>query len=311
MADATLPSDWLGTPEASDFEKPAQYWQRVQAVHGGSMNADQAAYVQDAINKGIQPGAQFTAPTNAGGYSDPSSVTGAPASGYTDPSSAANPVQTQATNAQTYSTTPGAAPTQNTANQGAQDVLRNTLLDRATQGTTVDTNDPTFRAQADNYAATQERLRRNYQDDAAERLTAQGMGSSGAMDAERRFSNEQAANSTAGFEAQLAQSELMNRRQEISDALNGLGGLISGDQARALQKQLADLDAAIKRESLAQSGSLASQDLALRSQLGMGGLNLDALRTKLQSDQFNKSLGFNMADKEAYYNSLGLSQLLG
>lgn len=237
----------------------------------------------------------------------------APVNGYATPATTTTngTIDGQASTAQTYSSNPGGATPQNSANAGSVDVLRNSLLQRATQGTDINTNDPAFRQQADHYAATQERLRRNYQDDAAERLTAQGMGSSGAMDSERRYANEQAANSTAGFEADLAKSELMNRRQEITDALNGLGGLISGDQARALQDQLAQLDAALKRESLASSTSLANQDLALRSKLGIGGLNLDALRTQLQNQQFNASLGADMGYKEGLLNSQALQMLLG
>lgn len=261
-------------------------------VNGGWVPKDHPL----AQQAGAQPSTQPTTPT---GYTDPSSVT------------TSGSVQGQADAAQTYSTTPGAPPPAYTSNAGSADVLRNSLLQRATQGTTIDTNDPAYRQQVDTYSAAQERARRDAQDANAERNFAAGMGSSGAADVESRAINEASSRDRAGFEANLAHSELLSRRQEITDALNGLGGLITGDQARALTKQLADLDAAIKRESMAQTGNLAQSDLALRQQLGQGGLNLDALRLQLANDQFNKNLGFQIGDSEARMNALALQSLLG
>jgi hypothetical protein len=198
-----------------------------------------------------------------------------------------------ATAASTYSSTPGAAPNPYTANQGTQDVVRNSYLERATQGTTIDRNDPNFRQQVDPYAAAQERARRGYISEAAERLSARGKAGSGELDLERRIASERAGQATGLFESQLVARELQNRRDEIKDALTNLKGLISADQAGALQRELAELEAALKREGLAQSGSLGSADLSLRDKLGTGALNVDLLRALLQNDQFNKGQSLN------------------
>lgn len=238
--------------------------------------------------------------------------TGTPPNSYYNPASVAggaNTIPGQAQAASSYSGNPTGAPAATTSNQGTQDVVRNSLLAQATQKEGVDPNDPVFRQQADIHAAAGERSRRNAADQAAESSFAQGETSSGALDAQKRLINEQAAQGDASFESDLAYRELLNQRDEIKNALAGLGGMVESDQGRLLQQKLADLQAAISREGLAQSGALASQDLSLRSQLGMGGLNLDAIRTQQQNDQFNKSLGFNMADREAYYNNLALQSL--
>jgi hypothetical protein len=239
-----------------------------------------------------------------GGAAAPSGSTTAARAGTTTNGT----VQGQAANASTYSQTPAAAPLANTANQGAQDVLRNSYLQQATQSTTIDRNDPNFRQQADAFGATQDRARRQYQSEAAERLSAQGLGNSGAMEQERRFADERAATAQGSFEAQLVGRELENRRAEIKDSLAGLRGIISNDQALAMQKQLAELDAAIKRESLAQSGSLGSQELGIKDKLGTGALNVDLLRALLQNQQFGTESGIRIGEDEMnyYLRSAGL-----
>jgi hypothetical protein len=220
----------------------------------------------------------------------------------------ATTVPQQAQNAQTYSATPGAAPTANTSNQGTQDVVRNSYLQQATQGTQVDRNDPNFRQQADAFGAIQDRTRRQYQSEAAERLSAQGLGNSGAMENERRLSNENAANAQGAFESQLVARELQNRREEIQNALTNLRGMISADQAAELQRQLAELDAALKREGVSAQTGLGQQELALKDKLGMAGINVDLMRALLQNQQFGTSAGIQIGEIEAnnYLRGLGL-----
>lgn len=235
--------------------------------------------------------------------------TAAPAASTAPAAPAATTVPGQAQAASTYSATPGAQPTQQTSNQGTQDVVRNSYLQRATQGTQIDRNDPNLKQQVDSYAAGVDRARRQYETDAAERLSAKGMGSSGAMDIERRLAAERAGQAVGSFESQLVGRELQNRRAEISDALQNLGGLVSGDQARALQKELADIDAQLKQAGMDLQGSLGSREIALKDKLGTGGLNVDMMRMLLQNQQFGDQLGFNVADREAFWNNQALQSL--
>ena len=60
-----------------------------------------------------------------------------------------------------------------------------------------------------------------------------------------------------------------------AEALTLGAGLITAEQQRALQMELANLDAAIRREAMA-----------------------------LQNQQFNDTLGFNIGNQEAYWNAV-------
>ena len=226
----------------------------------------------------------------------------APSSAYVAPNLAppnAGSVATQAANSETYSATPGAAPAAATTNQGTQDVVRNSYIEQATQGTTVDRNDPNFKQQLDPFVAGQDRARRQYESEQAERLSAQGLGNSGAMTAERRVGAERAGQASGAFESELVGRELENKRSEIKDALAGLRGMISNDQANALQAKLAELDAAIKREGIAQTGSLGSQELGIKDRLGTGALNVDLLRALLSNQQFGTDAGIRIGQAES------------
>lgn len=236
-----------------------------------------------------------------------------PVTGGVDPAPGAAPKATtvgqQASNAQTYSGAPAAAPTQNTTNQGTQDVLRNTYLQRVTQGTQIDAqNDPNIRQQSDAFAAAQERARRDQASDIAEKFA--GTGQTGAQTVEQRMLNEKAQQGRASFEADLVGRELQTRRDEIKDALANLGGMLSEDQQRALQLELGKLDAQMKAAGIKSSESLGFRELALKDKLGMGGLNVDLARLLTQNGQFNKSLGFQIGDREATLNQQALLSLL-
>lgn len=201
---------------------------------------------------------------------------------------------------QTTTATPGATPSPYTTNQGTQDVVRNSYLQRATQGTTIDQNDPNFRQQADTYAAAQERARRDQVADQAEAFSAAGLGGSGAQSTQARLTNERAAQATGQFEAELVGRELQNRRDEIREALSSLSGFITNDQRNALQRELAELDAQLRRAGIASS-----------ERLGMAGLAIDRDRLRMQDRHFNADLGFRMGDAEAGYNERALRLLLG
>lgn len=237
-------------------------------------------------------------------------VAGAPAAGAAAPGAAGvstvapgaagvpTSLAQQTANAQTYSQTPGAAPANNSTNAGTQDAVRNTYLQTLQKGTAVDTNDANFRQQADAFSAAQERARRNAIDDSAQRNFSEGTSGSGAENIERRMADEASARNQGQFEAQLVGQELTSRRDEIRNALSSLGGMIDSDQRNALARELAALDAAIKRESIAQTGQLGNAQLSLQDRLGTGALNIDMLRAMLQQQQFGSTFGLDMANSE-------------
>lgn len=132
--------------------------------------------------------------------------------------------------------------------------LYNMLLQRATQGTAVDRANPAVRGQADAYAANEERARRNYIGDIAERA-----GPLANIRGEERIAAERSGQRTGAFEAELIGREIQSRRQEIAQALQGMQGILSADQQVGLQRELAALDNAIRQQQLQQSAR--GQDL--------------------------------------------------
>lgn len=61
------------------------------------------------------------------------------------------------------------------------------------------------------------------------------------------------------------------------------------------QERLAQLDAEVRKLGINTQGDLGQLDIALRTQLGMGQLNLGLLSTLLSNNQANNSLGYNYA----------------
>lgn len=234
---------------------------------------------------------------------------GGAAGGASGGAAGGNTVAGQGTAAQTYSSTPGADPDAATTNQGTQDVVRNSYLERATKPLSDPRTDQGVRMASDSYNAATERARRDATADLAEGTA--GSGQVGFQNAEQRLINERAGQARGSFEADLVQKDLQRQRDETNDALSHLTGMISDDQARALQDKLASLDAQLKTAALNSSDSLGRAELSLKDKLGTGGLSLDTLKTLLNDQQFNKNLGFNIGDREAFWNQQALDRVLG
>jgi hypothetical protein len=244
--------------------------------------------------------------------SSPAGAAPPPAGGAAAPppgGAGANTVAGQGAASQTYSATPGAAPTGPTSNQGMQDVVRNSYLERATKPITDPRASEGFRMQADSFAAASERARRDQSADLAEGLA--GTGQTGLQTAEGRLINERSAQSRGAFEASLVREDLQNQRADVENALKSLSGIISDDQKNKLAEKLAQLDAELKTAALNASTGLGTAELSLKDKLGMAGINVDMLGMLLNDSQFGKTMGFNMADREQFWNNASLSQLLG
>jgi hypothetical protein len=180
------------------------------------------------------------------------------------------------------------APSVGTAPTGTFDpklqALFDQLLSRAQQGTAIDRNDPTIRAQADSYAANEERARRNYLGDLAEQA-----GPLANLRGEQRVTAEQLGHNTGAFEAELVARELTSRRAEIADALHSMQGLLTQEQQFTLTKELANLDDAIKQQQLGLQGrQMDLQNNQFFSNLGLQGRQLD-----MQGQQFGQQLAYN------------------
>lgn len=202
--------------------------------------------------------------------------------------------------------------------------------------------DPALKGQMDAYSLAQTRARDRARSAMAERAAQQG----GAGVDSGAFNNDlaglfQAQGEAEGqFGAGLVGQELQNRRNQLMQAATLAGNQMSQEDSRALQRELADLDAKIRREGMAQQGgqfdrSLAEQarqsgvdaelkrlgittqadlggrDVALRGELGRGQLNLGLLSALLQNQQFGQRLGADVGMFNSRSNSDALLQMLG
>lgn len=158
------------------------------------------------------------------------------------------------------------------------------LMKRVNQDIRPDRNDPVIRAQSDANIANEERVRRNYVSDAAERG-----GPLANIQGERRMAAERAGQRTGQFEAALMGQELAARRQEVAQSLKDAQGFLSDEEHMELSRELANLDALIKQ-----------QGMSLQDK----GLNQDWQKALLNNDQFLRQLGLNEWDRTNYWDAL-------
>jgi hypothetical protein len=187
-----------------------------------------------------------------------------------------------------------------------RDDLYNTLLQRSQQALGVNLSDPNLKPQMDAFSAAQERARRNYVSDAAERG-----GPLGNIQGEKRMMAERMGQSVGQFGADLIGREVQAKRAEIQAALAQMGGMLSEDQRAALEMELAKMDNLIKEKQI----GLGGRELDIRENLGQQGINSDLMRTLLgnqqfyaglgsENDRFLAQLGLTAADKARYYDLL-------
>jgi hypothetical protein len=137
--------------------------------------------------------------------------------------------------------------------------LMKLLTDRMHQTLEIDKNDPIIKQQADSYKANEERARRDMLADAAE---AGGRFSTGGQRGMERMASERMGQRTGMFESQLVAQELGARRSEIKDAIDSMGNLLTEGERQALQKELAELDASIRRQQMDMQNAQFSAQLS-------------------------------------------------
>jgi len=153
-----------------------------------------------------------------------------------------------------------------------------------TQGNTpVSPDDPTIRATVDAANVQGQRAIGTERAALAERAAAEGLPTS-TTDTQIASSQEQLGQNQENLTAQLMQQELQNRRQEVVDALQ----FASGQDAQALQLQLANIDAALQQQ----------------------GLGLQATGLTQQNQQFYDQLAANLGNNANNYQLAMLNYLL-
>ena len=143
----------------------------------------------------------------------------------------------------------------------------------------------------------------------AERAASQGVDQN-AFNSQLLGAQQESAGRQASFAGNAVMSQAQQQAQNLTAALALGGSMLSQQDQLAMQDKLAQLNAQIQRESIAQQGSLGQGDLSLRRDLGEGGLNLSLLSTLLNNQQFGQSLGADLGKFSAAQNSSNLSSLL-
>lgn len=142
--------------------------------------------------------------------------------------------------------------------QAVQQAMRDALMNLMAQGEApVDvTNDATLGPASAAYASARQRGANQTRAAVAERLAAEGLNSGGAgsgtFDSAVTGINENAAQDIAGNNAQLAQTELQNRRNLLVQAVQIAQALGARTEANQLSAALAGLDAQLRQQSLVQ-----------------------------------------------------------
>jgi hypothetical protein len=197
-----------------------------------------------------------------------------------------------------------------TTNAGMQGLIRERLMGLMNQpGPTM--QDPNIAAQTSAFNAAQNKASARQVNANAEAFGAGGLESSGARLAADRGVIEQQGLNEGTFAANAMQSELTARRDQLQQALTLASATNDQDLARRLQQELANTQAAIQREGLAQTGRLGDADLALRGKQGTAANNINLLGLMQQGRQFNDSMGFNLAGLESTLNNQAVRTLLG
>jgi hypothetical protein len=196
--------------------------------------------------------------------------------------------------------------------QTINDAFRGALMTQLTAPVTAPTaDDPTIKAQTDAFSLSQQRGNEREQNQLAESAAFDNTRTAGGFLSDKLGLEQQRAEAEGAFGADLRGRELQSRRDQVAQALQLGAGYLSDQEHQALQKQLADLDAAVRREGIQQQGSIASGDLALRSRLGEGQLNLGLLSELNNQQRSSDQLGYNytalqtQANRDAILTALG------
>jgi hypothetical protein len=199
------------------------------------------------------------------------------------------------------------------------DAFYGKLMDRAGQGLNVDRSDPAVRAQADAYAANEERAKRQYLAQAAE----EG-GPNANLRMEERMAAEGVGQRSGAFESELMGREISARRDEIAGALSQMQGMLTVEQENSLRAELAKMDDLTRRYQTdvnAQSQKYStdrgfdsnkySTDVgANTSRYGIStgaatarrGQDFDREDAQRRNEQFLRELGFRQSDSDRDYD---------
>ena len=155
------------------------------------------------------------------------------------------------------------------------DSIRSKILGLIGQDTADITKDPNYISAMNAYGTQQQRATERERNAIAERMAAEGTGNSGAMDQQLLAAEQTRWENEASFAGNLAIRELESQKAEIMQALQMGAGLLSQQEQLALTEKLGLINASLEQQSLTN-----------------------------QNNQFNSSLGWQMAQWPSQQNYL-------
>lgn len=179
--------------------------------------------------------------------------------------------------------------------------VREQIMAQLSKKDTPDITDPDLAPQQAAFSKAARRGNDRTRAQMAERMASQGNLDSGAFDSAVERGLENTGGLEAANAANLVGQRLQQRRADLQSVMQLGAGIMTADQQQELQKQMALLDADIRRTQF-------EGDLGLRQKLGGGQLNLGLLQLLQQNTQFNDSLGFDIG---RYANESARNALLG
>lgn len=180
------------------------------------------------------------------------------------------------------------------------DQMRSNIMDRYNKASgPVDMNDPRLASQLQVHRAETDRALNRGREAMAARGATMGT-PQGASDAYLQSSYENMGRDNAAFASNLQAQEYDKNRQEIQQALQLGAGILTGDENRALQNKLTEINQSI--DLLGTNNQFA---------LGSQGLGLEQQRINNQNSQFYDNMGWQTGLQEALMNQAIMQQLMG
>jgi len=156
--------------------------------------------------------------------------------------------------------------------------------------------DPALKAQSEAFSLQQTRAKERAREALAERRGANaeagGAGvNSGGFDQDLVGLEQAQGEATGAHDAGLLSNELQQRRSQLMQAAALAGNTLDNESRLAMQKQLADVDAEIRRTGMAQQGSQFDKSLAQSGGQFEQSLALDSRRVDEASKQWGQQFG--------------------
>jgi len=195
--------------------------------------------------------------------------------------------------------------------RGFSDNIHRTVTDQIAEGSTpVNEEDASITQPMRAYAGEQGRALNEGREAMAARAQHQGM-PTGANDAALQSSYENLGTDKANYKASLIVDQLKQKQAKLQNALNVGAGMLSAEEARSLNQQLAMLDARIKQMDLKQSGDIANRDIDVRQNIAGGQLALGNRQEDDRMNMFYDQLGLDIGSRESALNQWLMNLLAG